>query len=332
MNIGIIGAGKHSEQSHLAFLANSKNCRVAAIADLDQSRMHEVKSKLKLDARLTTNWEDIIDDDTVEAVYVMTPDRFHTQQLAAAVAIGKHVFCEKPLADNYNDYGKVDTALTEAEAKGLVVASCHPRRFDPPFMQARKLLRYRNLIGDRFGAGQIDLGDVTGFDFSFRYHKPSKEGLHESLMFDHLNHEVDLANFLFGISGLKKAIKLKDSATEYAVSGVRDDGVEFNFRGSRHLNTRTYQEDMRINFERGALAMDMHHGVAMLDYEDAEPRRQRLEQYKTNYDKRFQDINEHFLRAASEREAPYLTANELRMNTLAAIVLHNSDEAVAVKV
>ncbi len=78
---------------------------------------------------LSANYADALSDPTVEAVVLATPHSLHTDQIAAAVAAGKHIFCEKPLA------------LTRAEAErsvalcreaGLVLGMGHERRFEPP--------------------------------------------------------------------------------------------------------------------------------------------------------------------------------------------------------
>lgn len=330
MNIGIIGVGEHSQQSHLKFLAGVENTNIVALADLDRTKMRKVNKKFNLDAVQTTEWERITRDDNVEAVFIMTPDRFHTAQLMTAVAMGKHVFCEKPLADNSADYRVVDHALNEAAENNLVVSSCHPRRFDPPYVNTKHLIEDPALLGQAFNTDQpIDMGRPLGFDFTFRYHKPSKVGLHESLMFDHMNHEIDLANYLFGVSGLQKAVKLHDSATRYSVSGIRNDGIELTFRGSRDLDSRVYQEDMRINFERGALMVDAHQGTASLDYEDMPTKRLQSPALKTDYDGRFLLTNLNFLQSI-RGERPYLTADELRINTMAAIALHASEEMVRI--
>ncbi len=78
---------------------------------------------------LSADYADVLTDPAVEAVVLATPHSLHTDQIAAAVAAGKHVFCEKPLA------------LTRAEAErsvalcrdaGLVLGMGHERRFEPP--------------------------------------------------------------------------------------------------------------------------------------------------------------------------------------------------------
>jgi predicted dehydrogenase len=79
--------------------------------------------------RFSDRYEDMLSDPDVEAVILATPHALHGSQIASAVAAGKHVFCEKPLA------------LTKAEAQ-KAVALCrtgnrvlgmgHERRFEPP--------------------------------------------------------------------------------------------------------------------------------------------------------------------------------------------------------
>ncbi|NBE06953.1 Gfo/Idh/MocA family protein [Paragemmobacter ruber] len=78
---------------------------------------------------LSADYADALADPEVEAVVLATPHSLHTAQIAAAVAAGKHIFCEKPLA------------LTKAEAEqsvalcrdaGLVLGMGHERRWEPP--------------------------------------------------------------------------------------------------------------------------------------------------------------------------------------------------------
>lgn len=78
---------------------------------------------------LSTSLDDVLADPEVEAVILATPHALHGEQIAAAAAAGKHIFCEKPLA------------LTRAEAvnsvglcrsKSLILGMGHERRFEPP--------------------------------------------------------------------------------------------------------------------------------------------------------------------------------------------------------
>ena len=65
----------------------------------------------------------------VEAVVLATPHSLHADQIARAVAAGKHIFCEKPLALTKEGAG---IAVNACRSKGLVLGMGHERRFEPP--------------------------------------------------------------------------------------------------------------------------------------------------------------------------------------------------------
>ena len=65
----------------------------------------------------------------VEAVILATPHSLHAEQVEQAVAAGKHVFCEKPLALTRADAEKAVRACDEA---GVVLGVGHERRWEPP--------------------------------------------------------------------------------------------------------------------------------------------------------------------------------------------------------
>jgi predicted dehydrogenase len=161
----------------------------------------------------------------------------------------------------------MQAAFKEAETRGLIVSTCHPRRFDPPFLKTKAYLENRAALQTDFDTSS-ELGEVVGFEFNFDYHQPSKRGLHHSLMFDHLNHEVDAMHFLFGFGELTNLIKRYDGETEFKVTGQRTDGITFTFTGARHRKERIYPEDMIIRFTNGSLAIDLHAGKAVLESGD----------------------------------------------------------------
>lgn len=78
---------------------------------------------------LTTDYADALADPEVEAVVLATPHALHGAQIEAAVAAGKHVFCEKPLALSKADAEKAVRVCRDA---GLVLGMGHERRWEPP--------------------------------------------------------------------------------------------------------------------------------------------------------------------------------------------------------
>lgn len=78
---------------------------------------------------VTGDLNDALTDDSVEAVMLVTPHALHEEQVAACVANGKHIFCEKPIALTR---AGAEKAVRSAEAAGLVLTTGHERRFEPP--------------------------------------------------------------------------------------------------------------------------------------------------------------------------------------------------------
>jgi predicted dehydrogenase len=81
---------------------------------------------------LSASYADALDDPTVEAVVLATPHALHGAQIEAAVAAGKHVFCEKPLALTKSGAEKAVALCRDA---GLVLGMGHERRWEPPIAE-----------------------------------------------------------------------------------------------------------------------------------------------------------------------------------------------------
>ena len=81
---------------------------------------------------LTADYADALADPHVEAVVLATPHALHGAQIEAAVAAGKHVFCEKPLALTKAGAEKAVRLCRDA---GLVLGMGHERRWEPPIAE-----------------------------------------------------------------------------------------------------------------------------------------------------------------------------------------------------
>lgn len=82
--------------------------------------------------------EEALADPAVEAVILCTPQDLHTEQVLAAAAAGKHVFCEKPLAMRRAD---AEASVAACRAAGVVLGVGHERRYEPAMRRLRGLIR-----------------------------------------------------------------------------------------------------------------------------------------------------------------------------------------------
>ncbi|WP_230667890.1 Gfo/Idh/MocA family protein [Microbacterium sp. MEC084] len=69
--------------------------------------------------RTTTDWRSAVDDPEIDAVDICVPGDLHAEITLAALAAGKHVLCEKPLANSVPDAERMTDAAVEARSRGV---------------------------------------------------------------------------------------------------------------------------------------------------------------------------------------------------------------------
>ncbi len=125
LKIGIAGYG-YIGQVHHKNLQRDSRVEVAAIYDADPDRRGDVPA---------ASYQELLD--RCEAVYVTAPNTRHAALALQAIAAGKHVFCEKPMAVSVQDARAVHEA---AAAARTVFQVGHNRRFAPVYKKLRELL------------------------------------------------------------------------------------------------------------------------------------------------------------------------------------------------
>ncbi len=141
IGIGVIGAGVMGADHARTIATAVGGAHLAAIADADRARAADVAAALGV--RSFADGMALIADAGVDAVLVASPDATHAAFVLAALAAGKPVLCEKPLAPT----AAACEAVMAAEMAGGVrrVQVGFMRRFDPGYAILRR----------RFAAGEI---------------------------------------------------------------------------------------------------------------------------------------------------------------------------------
>lgn len=135
LNAAIIGLGwwgKILTQT----LAASDKIKVVKLTDVDAEGGAAFAAEHGI--AFTTDYAAVLADDAVDAVILATPHSLHEEQIIAAAAAGKHIFCEKPFCLNR---ASALRAMEAIEKAGVQVAIGHERRFEPPIMDAMALAR-----------------------------------------------------------------------------------------------------------------------------------------------------------------------------------------------
>ncbi|KAK4536715.1 hypothetical protein CDCA_CDCA09G2740 [Cyanidium caldarium] len=144
VNVGIIGAGRIG-QVHSETLSQLPNARCVHIADFVESAAKAAATKFNI-PRVSTDYRKILEDKEVHAVFICSPSSLHTEQIKAAAAVGKHIFCEKPLAVTL---AEADDVIATVEKAGVKMMLAFQRRFDPFFSAAQAAIA-RGDIGEPY--------------------------------------------------------------------------------------------------------------------------------------------------------------------------------------
>jgi UDP-N-acetyl-2-amino-2-deoxyglucuronate dehydrogenase len=125
LTFGLIGAGAISTQ-HLEAIAAIDGVRLGGVASASAERARAVGERW--DVPWTTDVDELLAREDIDAVAIMTPSGLHASQALAALARGKHVLVEKPIALSVRD---ADAVIDEGRKRGLTVATVSQRRFEP---------------------------------------------------------------------------------------------------------------------------------------------------------------------------------------------------------
>jgi 2-hydroxy-4-carboxymuconate semialdehyde hemiacetal dehydrogenase len=187
MRIAVAGAGAFGIK-HLDGLALIDGVTVTSVVSRRLEQAEEVAQKYGI-GHATTNLDEVLARDDVDAVILCTPTQLHAQQAIAAMRAGKHVQVEIPLADSWADAEQVDRVQQET---GLVAMVGHTRRFNPS----------HQWIHRRIGAGELSIQQMDVQTYFFRRTNMNAAGQPRSwtdhLLWHHAAHTVDLFQYQTG--------------------------------------------------------------------------------------------------------------------------------------
>lgn len=133
--VAVVGLGYWGPNRLRAF-SEINTAEVTWICDSDPGRLGRAADRFPV-SRATTDYESILAADDVDAVVLATPVFTHKRLAAAAIAAGKHVFVEKPLAPSGDEASELVAAAEEA---GLTLMCGHTFLYSPPVRQVKEIL------------------------------------------------------------------------------------------------------------------------------------------------------------------------------------------------
>jgi predicted dehydrogenase len=190
IGVAIIGCGGISLQNHLPGLALCPDTRVAALCDADKNVLLRAQQKCP-DAAASTDYHEIVKRDDVQAVIIATPNFLHAPIALAAIAAGKHVFCEKPIALNFEESVEMWRA---AEAANVRHMTAFTYRFVPAMRYMDHLVK-QGAVGQPCHFRSCRLQDWG--DRALGWRQVAKLAGSGELG-DMLSHRIDYAHMMIG--------------------------------------------------------------------------------------------------------------------------------------
>ena len=128
VNIGIIGCGGIANGKHMPSLAKLPNVKLVAFCDIVLDKAKEAAKKFGTpDAKVYEDYKELLKDESIEVVHVLTPNREHADITIDALHAGKHVMCEKPMAKTAADAKRMLDAAKET-GKKLTIGYQHRQK------------------------------------------------------------------------------------------------------------------------------------------------------------------------------------------------------------
>jgi len=187
MRIALAGAGAFGIR-HLDALALIDGVTVTSVVSRRLEQAEQVAEKYGA-VHASTNLDDALARDDVDAVILCTPTQLHAAQAIDAMRAGKHVQVEIPLADSWAEAQAVDRVQRET---GLTCMVGHTRRFNPS----------HQWIHRRVAAGELSIQQMDVQTYFFRRTNTNALGQARSwtdhLLWHHAAHTVDLFQYQTG--------------------------------------------------------------------------------------------------------------------------------------
>jgi UDP-N-acetylglucosamine 3-dehydrogenase len=185
VNVAVLGAGYWGRKvvsEYIQLEKTNPEVNLSKVCDLKDENLRFCEKELHMARKiLSSDYNDILRSEEIQAIHICTPNETHYKFCMEAIAAGKHVLIEKPMALTARDAWEIVTA---AEERQLCLQVGHIFRFN----NALKLIR-RQISKNYFG-------DLHYFKMQWTTLMPSPIG--RDIIFDLGPHPVDIMNYLLG--------------------------------------------------------------------------------------------------------------------------------------
>jgi len=193
LNWGLVGCGDISRKRVAPAIKALEQCELVAVARANHTLAESFAQEFSV-KRWYKNWQDLINDDEVDAVYIATPVYLHAEQTIEAAKAGKHVLCEKPMSLSAEG---CDRMIKTCKKHDVILGVAYYRHLYPVINRAKEII----LSGE---IGEPTIVDIQAFEwFDRKPGEPRYWLLEKKLsgggpMMDFGCHRIEVLQHLFG--------------------------------------------------------------------------------------------------------------------------------------
>lgn len=188
VRIGVAGANGAFGSKHLDALAQIDEVEIVAAMATTLDKADGVADKYSIPNRFD-NYDQMLGLSDLDAVILATPTQIHAEQGLKAMAAGKHVLIEIPMADTLADS---EALVAKQKETGLVAMAGHVRRFNPS----------HQWVHNKIIAGELSVQQMDIQTYFFRRTNMNAKGEPRSwtdhLLWHHACHSIDLFRYQAG--------------------------------------------------------------------------------------------------------------------------------------
>lgn len=141
LGFALVGLGRLAANQIAPALAKTKRCRLAGVVSGTPAKIQRWREEYNLPAKNCYSYESydrIAENPEIDAVYIALPNSMHAEYTIRAAQLGKHVLCEKPMANSSEDCEAMIAACAQAGRKLAVGYRC---QFEPHHLQCIQFAR-----------------------------------------------------------------------------------------------------------------------------------------------------------------------------------------------
>jgi predicted dehydrogenase len=253
--LAVIGCGGLAQSQYLPNLFKIDNAELVVICDMFQENLDKVGDYYGIERR-ELDYRKVLANPEIDGVLIVTREDSHVALTLEALAAGKHVYVEKPLAETANECAKVFEAQKKA---GKIVAIGMNRRMAPAYQYAKKLLSNKGGAKNMF----YRIADSYSLDWGKAFGEGQRI-IHE------VCHIFDILRF-FADSEVKSVYCVASRPDDETIVLQFESGAVATVMSSGYVNSDMPKERFEAIAETGSLIIEDFAEVTQYSLDENKP-------------------------------------------------------------